>query len=100
LRTGEAILAIGNPYGLSQTVTQGIISGVELVAIYPGSPALRAGLRPDDIITHMNDQPIQVSRQALNIVAALMPGDTLRLRGIRAGRPFALEARVAERPVT
>jgi len=203
LRTGEVVLAIGNPYGLSQTVTQGIISatgrtqlglsrfenfiqtdaainrgnsggalvnlrgeligintaelgskfgsegigfaipvnlvrgvteqlrehhrvrrgwlglvprdlttaraaalglpnegGVELVAIYPGSPAVRAGLRPDDIITHMNDQPIQVSRQALNIVAALMPGDTIRLRGIRAGRPFLLEARVAERPAS
>ena len=48
----------------------------------------------------MNDQPIQVSRQALNIVAALMPGDTIRLRGIRAGQPFAVEATVAERPVS
>ena len=74
--------------------------GVELVAVYPGSPAVHAGLRPNDIITHMNDQPIQVSRQALNIIAALMPGDKLRLRGIRAGRPFAIEATVAERPVS
>jgi serine peptidase DegS len=74
--------------------------GVELVAIYPGSPAEHADLRPNDIITHMNDQPIQVSRQALNIVAALMPGDTIRLRGIRAGQPFSAEAEVAERPAS
>jgi serine protease DegS len=201
LRIGEVVLAIGNPYGLSQTVTQGIISatgrtqlglsrfenyiqtdaainsgnsggalvnlrgelvgintaaasrietegigfaipvnlvrgvseqlrehgrvrrgwlgivprdltsaraatlglpiegGVELVQLYRGSPAFEAGLLPGDIITHMNDQPIQVSRQALNIVAALMPGDTIQLRGIRAGRQFSVMARLAEKPM-
>ena len=59
--------------------------GIELVHVYPSGPAAQAGLRRGDIITHINDQPIQVSRQALNIVAALMPGDVIELRGIRSG---------------
>jgi S1-C subfamily serine protease len=75
-----------------------IEGGVELVQLYRDSPALEAGLRPGDIITHMNDQPIQVSRQALNIVAALMPGDQIELRGIRAGQPFSVVITLAERP--
>jgi len=201
LRIGEIVLAIGNPYGLSQTVTQGIISatgrtqlglsrfenfiqtdaaintgnsggalvnlrgelvgintavlggqfgtegigfaipvnlvrgvteqlrkhgrvrrgwlgivprdltaaraavlglpnegGIELVELYRNSPAFNAGLRPGDIVTHMDDQPIQVSRQALNIVAGLMPGDRIKLRGIRSQRKFSVEIVLGERP--
>jgi serine protease DegS len=72
--------------------------GIELVHVYPSSPAAQAGLRRGDIITHINDQPIQVSRQALNIVAALMPGDVIELRGIRSGRGFSIDARAGEQP--
>ncbi len=72
--------------------------GIELVHVYPASPADQVGLRRGDIITHINDQPIQVSRQALNIVAALMPGDTIALRGIRSGAPFSVDARAGEQP--
>ena len=202
LRIGEIVLAIGNPYGLSQTVTQGIISatgrtqlglsrfenfiqtdaainsgnsggalvnlrgeligintavlsedfsaegigfaipvnlvrgvteqlkehgrvrrgwlgvvprdvtisraeqlglqnqgGVEIVAIYQNSPAMLAGLRRGDIITHINDQPIQVSRQLLNIIASLMPREIIELRGIRNGKPYAVNIAVTERPL-
>lgn len=202
LRSGEVVLAIGNPYGLSQTVTQGIISatgrtqlglsrfenfiqtdaaintgnsggalvnlrgeligintavlseafsaegigfaipvnlvrgvteqlkkhgrvrrgwlgvvpqdvtssraaqlrlpdlaGVEIVGIYQDSPAMLAGLRRGDIITHINDQPIQVSRQLLNMVASLLPQDVVELRGIRNGQPYTVDITVAERPV-
>ena len=73
--------------------------GVEVVGIYRNSPAMLAGLHRGDIITHINDQPIQVSRQLLNIVASLMPREVIELRGIRNGQPYTVSITVTERPV-
>jgi len=73
--------------------------GVEIVGLYQNSPAMLAGLRRGDIITHINDQPIQVSRQLLNIVASLMPRESIELRGIRNGQPYTIAITVTERPV-
>jgi Do/DeqQ family serine protease len=72
--------------------------GVEIVDIYNSSPAMRAGLRRGDVITHINGQPIQVSRQLLNIIAALMPGEVIELMGIRDGQAYTADIEVAERP--
>lgn len=72
--------------------------GVEIVDIYNGSPAMGAGLRRGDVITHINGQPIQVSRQLLNIIAALMPGEIIELMGLRGGRAYTVEIEVTERP--
>jgi serine protease DegS len=73
--------------------------GVEIVALYQNSPAMLAGLRRGDVITHINDQPIQVSRQLLNIIASLMPREIIELRGIRNGKPYAVNIAVTERPL-
>lgn len=74
--------------------------GVEIVDIYKNSPAAIAGLRRGDIITYVAGQPIQVSRQLLNIIAALMPGEMIELRGIRDGRAYSVNIEVTERPMT
>jgi len=74
------------------------LGGIEIVHVYDGSPAAGAGLRAGDVLTHINEQRIQVSRQALNIVAASMPGDDIRLRGLRGGADFDVSATVREQP--
>ena len=48
LRVGDLVVAIGNPYGLGQSVTSGIVSAV-------GRPALKAG-KPEGLI--QTDAPI------------------------------------------
>ncbi len=85
----------------SQQATQPRINtpkGVTLADVYRDSPAWAAGLRRGDIITHLNDEPIHLSRQALSIVASLMPGDVVSIQGIRAGEPFSMQTMVTERP--
>lgn len=78
--------------GLSST------AGVELLEVYPGTAAARAGLMAGDILTHLNDQPVRGMREALNRVASATPGTTMRIRALRQGENIELETTVEERP--
>jgi len=72
--------------------------GVVVENYYRGSPADLAGLRRGDVLTHLNDEPLQSAQQALTMVATMPPGQELRIRGIRAGKPFEVKTPVQERP--
>jgi serine protease DegS len=51
--------------------------------IEPRGPAHLAGIRPGDLITHLNQQPVGDGRQALNLIADTPPGDILKVQLIR-----------------
>ncbi|MEJ2515146.1 MAG: trypsin-like peptidase domain-containing protein [Gammaproteobacteria bacterium] len=72
--------------------------GIILTAVQPGSPADRAGLQPNDVITHINDEPVVVWQDALRTIAAMRPGTRVVLSGRRLGQPFRVATQVAERP--
>ena len=72
--------------------------GIILTTVQPDSPADRAGLRPNDVITHVNGEPVLVWQDALRSIAAMRPGSTVTLAGSRGGRSFKVEAEVTERP--
>jgi serine protease DegS len=71
--------------------------GIILTTVQSGSPADRAGLRPNDVITHVNGEPVVVWQDALRSIAAMRPGTKVTLAGSRLGEPFQVEAEVAER---
>lgn len=91
--------------------------GVVVGEVEAGAPAQRSGLRPGDIITHINGQAISSHRQIPAIVATHQPGQTILVRVWRGGErrggeqvdgtpmeiPVVLEkldpALIAERPV-
>ena len=73
-------------------------TGIELYDVAGDGPGFRAGLRPGDIITHIDGAAIAVSREALNLVAGLNPGSVIMIDGIRDGRGFQIQARIEERP--
>ncbi len=66
--------------------------------ITAGSPADRAGLRPYDIITSLDDRAIANDDQLIREIAARAPGAAARLRVIRDGRDQTLVVKLAERP--
>ena len=53
------------------------LKGFVIEKVSPNSPALRAGLQPNDVIVQIGDTPIQSITQALDIVAETKPNTTL-----------------------
>ena len=74
------------------------MGGIELVDVFANSPAARIGLRPRDVITHINQQPVRFSRQALTLIASLAPGVNVEVSGNRNGRSFSAAVTLDERP--
>ncbi len=73
-------------------------SGVVVAELYRDSPAHQAGLRPLDVITHLDNEPIHSSQQMRAHVALLAPGETVKIAGIRGGETFELTVPIVERP--
>jgi serine peptidase DegS len=82
----------------AQTKTRGIDGPAVLITGASG-PAAAAGLRPGDVLTHINGERMLNLRQALNFVASSRPGERVRIRAVRPdGTPFETEAVLGERP--
>src|SRR5216683_3329852 len=66
--------------------------------ITAGSPADRAGLRPYDVITSLDDRTIANDDQLIREISARAPGSPARLRLVRDGRDQTLTVKLGERP--
>ncbi|MFP4079262.1 MAG: Do family serine endopeptidase [Ectothiorhodospira sp.] len=72
--------------------------GILVAGVLAEGPAARAGIRPGDVITHLDETRISSAQEALNLIARRRPGETLEIRGIRNDRPLELQAQVGRRP--
>jgi len=61
-------------------------------------PAARSGLRAGDIVTGINGEAIETSRSLVRNIAAMPPGQTVRLSVLRDRRQIELNLRVGRRP--
>jgi len=65
--------------------------GVLATAVFPGSPAARAGLVAGDILQSINASPVRDRRDYLDILRNQTAGASLRLQVLREGRALRLE---------
>jgi len=62
-------------------------------------PAAAAGLKPGDVLTHINDQRTFTAQQAMNMVASSQPKQRIKIRAAHPdGKAFTTEAVLEERP--
>ncbi len=72
--------------------------GVLVSGVLSNGPADRAGLRPGDVITRVNDVPTNSAYDILNAIAIQPPGVRVTVYGWRGNDELKLDAVVEERP--
>ena len=68
--------------------------GVLIIEVLAGSPALEAGLRPDDIVVRWRGQPVEDPRRFSFLVAETEPATTVEIEVLRRGERLTLEVEV------
>jgi serine peptidase DegS len=99
-RVIRGYLGVDEPIDLTAAQTKAFgIDGPAWQITAASGPAAAAGLRPGDVLTHVNGERTYTRQQAMNLVASAQPGDRIELRGAHAnGEPFTTEAVLRERP--
>jgi len=72
--------------------------GVLITRVYAGGPADEAGIKPGDIITHIDGNHVDDGRNSMLEVAAMMPGRMISIRILRQGETLEIPLAVGTRP--
>jgi serine protease Do len=70
--------------------------GAVVNVVEPGSPAARAGLRPNDVIVEVAGRPIDASARLNLFLASRQPGETMKVVLLRGPRRFELDVKLGE----
>ncbi len=72
--------------------------GVSIAAVERAGPAARSGLRPGDVVTAVNGQPVDTARTLVRTVAAFAPGNTVQLTLRRQSATLDLAVTLGRKP--
>jgi len=75
-------------------------TGVLVAGVVPGDPADQAGIKPKDVITGVNGQAVNTSRDLTSLAANLGVGDKAKVTILRNGESKTLEVKIGKRPLT
>jgi serine protease Do len=83
---------------LQRSLRLGSTRGALVQDVTGGSPGHRAGLRAYDLITGIDDKPVNSNDEVIREVSRRGPGSLARLHVLRDGRQQTLMVRLGERP--
>ena len=83
---------------LTESFKLGDTRGAIIAGVLRGGPADRAGVKPGDVLTAIDQAPVTDPQSMLNVVAALQPGSSAKLTLRRKARTLELAVTVGQRP--
>src|SRR5439155_1568454 len=105
LRVGDVVLAIGNPFGVGQTVTSGIVSALGRTGLgintFENFIQTDAAINPGnsgDVLIEVQGKPVADPAGMLNLIAALAPGQSAKVKLKRQGQDVDATVTVGRRP--
>jgi S1-C subfamily serine protease len=93
-RVRRAWLGIGGgsrPLPPRAAQSTGLAAGLEVTSVVAGSPAARAGIRPEDLILTIDDVPVAAIGELQELLSADRIGRRVRVSLVRAGQRIAKE---------
>jgi serine protease DegQ len=83
---------------LAESFKLGDVHGVLIAEVVRGAPADKAGVKPGDILTSIDDKALTDSNNMLEVISALPPGKVVPLKLLRNRQEMILQVKVAKRP--
>jgi len=83
---------------VAESFRLGEARGTIIAGVLRGGPADRAGVKPGDILTAINEAQVSDPQAMLNLVAALAPGSSAKMRLQRQSQTLELAVTVGRRP--
>ena len=83
---------------LAESFKLGDTQGVLISEVVRGSPADKAGVRPGDILTMVDNKPLVDSSAMLETISNLAPGKVAMLKLLRNQREVVVPVKVGKRP--
>lgn len=88
----ESTPALLNALELPEALTGLIVTGIN-----PNGPADKSGLNIGDIIVKLNESEADNAQKAMNQIAAVRPGEKIKIDYLRAGKRFSTETIAGQR---
>jgi len=83
---------------LAESFAMEKVYGILVNGVAKTGPADKAGIKPGNVITHINGNEVANTQELLNLVSQVNPGKTISIKGINQEGSFSTEATVIQRP--
>jgi len=71
-------------------------TGVRIIEVLPKSPALYAGLKPNDVVTHVDGKPVRSFEEMAAAIKRHRPGERVKLSVTRGEKKLEISAKLAD----
>jgi S1-C subfamily serine protease len=93
-----AVAGSGGEAWLGVELANAPVRGALVSSVAPGSPAAAAGIRPGDLITQLDTEPIVAPAVFVSALSGLQPGDRVDIQVQRGFSQFTAHVELASRP--